>query len=214
MIYNNLQLQLDQNNLLDVRDSIYEFMDYIREKRPSYFELQSWVNKISLVIVKFCNDKNMSTACYIDYAESLEFLYNYYSLEEIEETLLSMIDSVFNKAFEQINSTHAFLIDQVQNYLTNHLNEKITLSDLADIFCINYTSLSNIYSSATGQTIIEYLTFLKISKAKELLINTDKKIYTISEELGYSDTKYFIKRFRKIVGVTPKEFRKIYRIKG
>ena len=102
----------------------------------------------------------------------------------------------------------------MQNYLTNHLNEKITLSDLADIFCINYTSLSNIYSSATGQTIIEYLTFLKISKAKELLINTDKKIYTISEELGYSDTKYFIKRFRKIVGVTPKEFRKIYRIKG
>lgn len=156
----------------------------------------------------------MSTACYIDYAESLEFLYNYYSLEEIEETLLSMIDSVFNKAFEQINSTHAYLIDQVQNYLTNHLNEKITLSDLADIFCINYTSLSNIYSSATGQTIIEYLTFLKISKAKELLINTDKKIYTISEELGYSDTKYFIKRFRKIVGITPKEFRKIYRIKG
>ena len=214
MIYNNLQLQVDQNNLLDVRDSIYEFMDYIREKRPSYFELQSWVNKISLVIVKYCNDKNMSTACYIDYAESLEFLYNYYSLEEIEETLLSMIDSVFNKAFEQINSTHAYLIDQVQNYLTNHLNEKITLSDLADIFCINYTSLSNIYSSATGQTIIEYLTFLKISKAKELLINTDKKIYTISEELGYSDTKYFIKRFRKIVGITPKEFRKIYRIKG
>lgn len=59
MIYNNLQLQVDQNNLLDVRDSIYEFMDYIREKRPSYFELQSWVNKISLVIVKYCNDKNM-----------------------------------------------------------------------------------------------------------------------------------------------------------
>jgi two-component system, response regulator YesN len=42
------------------------------------------------------------------------------------------------------------------------------------------------------------------------LINTDKKIYEICSEIGYTEPKYFIKRFRQIVGVTPKEYRKIY----
>ena len=90
------------------------------------------------------------------------------------------------------------------------MNENITLSDLGEIFGINYSSLSNIFSSATGQTIIEYLTFIRILHAKELLINTDKKIYEICSEIGYTEPKYFIKRFRQIVGVTPKEYRKIY----
>ena len=90
------------------------------------------------------------------------------------------------------------------------MNENITLSDLGEIFGINYSSLSNIFSSATGQTIIEYLTFIRILHAKELLINTDKKIYEICSEIGYTEQKYFIKRFRQIVGVTPKEYRKIY----
>ena len=80
--------------------------------------------------------------------------------------------------------------------------------DLGEIFGINYSSLSNIFSSATGQTIIEYLTFIRILHAKELLINTDKKIYEICSEIGYTEPKYFIKRFRQIVGVTPKEYRK------
>ena len=121
-----------------------------------------------------------------------------------------MIESILEKNAEQTCSTNAYLVEQVQNYLFQHMNENITLSDLGEIFGINYSSLSNIFSSATGQTIIEYLTFIRILHAKELLINTDKKIYEICSEIGYPEPKYFIKRFRQIVGVTPKEYRKIY----
>lgn len=209
-LYNNLQLQLTGGSLLDVRDAIYSFIDYVKSKQPSYFELNSWIDRITLIITKYCNDNKISSACYIDFAESLQFLYNYYSLEEIEDTLLSMIDSIFDKISEQKTSTNTYLVEQVQTYLTQHANENITLSELGDILGTNYASLSSIYSSATGQTIIEYLTTLKISLAKELLINTDKKIYEICTEIGYSDPKYFIKRFRQVVGVTPKEYRKIY----
>ncbi len=79
-----------------------------------------------------------------------------------------MIESIFEKIAEQTRSTNAYLVEQVQNYLFQHMNENITLSDLGEIFGINYSSLSNIFSSATGQTIIEYLTFIRILHAKEL----------------------------------------------
>ena len=209
-IYQNLQLQLTGSNLLNTRDAVYSFMDYVRNEQPSYYELHSWLNKITLIIIKYCNDKKIPASCYIDYTESLQFLCNYHSLEEIEDTILSMTESIFDKIAEQTRSTNAYLVEQVQNYLFQHMNENITLSDLGEIFGINYSSLSNIFSSATGQTIIEYLTFIRILHAKELLINTDKKIYEICSEIGYTEPKYFIKRFRQIVGVTPKEYRKIY----
>lgn len=162
------------------------------------------------MITKYGNDHKVPSSCYIDHTERLEFLYNFYSLEEIESTLLSIIDCIFDKILEQKNNTNAYFVEQVQTYLAQHLKENITLSDLGDILGINYTSLSNLYSSATGQTIIEYLTLLRVSLAKELLLNTNKKIYEISAETGFMDTKYFIKRFRQIVGITPKEYRKIY----
>ena len=98
-----------------------------------------------------------------------------------------MIESIFEKIAEQTRSTNAYLVEQVQNYLFQHMNENITLSDLGEIFGINYSSLSNIFSSATGQTIIEYLTFIRILHAKELLINTDKKIYEICSEIVYTE---------------------------
>lgn len=166
-IYQNLQLQLTGSNLLNTRDAVYSFMDYVRNEQPSYYELHSWLNKITLIIIKHCNDKKIPASCYIDYTESLQFLYNYHSLEEIESTILSMIESIFEKIAEQTRSTNAYLVEQVQNYLFQHMNENITLSDLGEIFGINYSSLSNIFSSATGQTIIEYLTFIRILHAKE-----------------------------------------------
>ena len=209
-IYNNMQLYLDRNNLLDARDTIYSFMDYIKDKKPPYLLLQSWINKYTLLITKYGNDHKVPSSCYIDQLERLEFLYNFYSLEEIELTLLSAIDCIFDKIFEQKNNANAFLLEKVQTYLAQHLKENISLTDLGMLLGINYTFLSNLYSSATGQTIIEYLTSLRISRAKELLINTNLKIYEIGAESGFTDTKYFIKRFRQTVGITPKEYRKIY----
>lgn len=209
-LYNNLQLCLDHGNPLDARDAVYSFMDHIRDTRPPYLLLQSWINKFTLLIIKYCNDQKIPPSCYIDNTEHLEFLYHYFSLEEIESTLLSVINCVFDKLLEQKNNTDTHLTKQVQAYLSQHFNENITLSDLGGLLGVNYTSLSNIYSSATGQTIIEYLTLLRISQAKELLVKTNKKIYEICAEVGFTDTKYFIKRFRQVVGVTPKEYRKIY----
>ena len=209
-VYKNLQLQLTNGNLLNIRDEIYSFMDYIRVKQPSYYELHSWINKITHIIIQYCNDKKVPSSYYIDYIENLQFLYNFYCLEDIENTLLAMIDNIFEKIAEQTNSTNTFLVEQIQNYLSDHISENLTLSDLGDVFGISYSSLSNIFSSTTGQTIIEYLTFIRMQRAKELLINTNKKIYEICSDIGYSEPKYFIKRFHQIVGVTPKEYRKIY----
>ena len=68
--------------------------------------------------------------------------------------------------------------------------------------------LSQLFKEKTGDTYLNFLTKIRINKAKELLEKTDLKIYEICEMVGYSDTNYFSKLFEKFAGVRPSEYKK------
>lgn len=64
------------------------------------------------------------------------------------------------------------------------------------------------YKNKTGINLFDTILNLRIEAAKEYLLNTDMKTYEISEAIGVDDAGYFSKMFKKITGVSPKEFRK------
>jgi two-component system response regulator YesN len=70
---------------------------------------------------------------------------------------------------------------------------------------------SVIFKKAAGVTFINYLTGLRISKAKKLLLNSNKKSYEISFQVGYDNPTYFSTVFKKMTGLTPIDFKKIQR---
>jgi YesN/AraC family two-component response regulator len=88
-----------------------------------------------------------------------------------------------------------------------------TLKELADHVHLNANYLSTLFRESTGMTFSDYLTRQRLNMAKRLLLGTDKKVYAIAEETGFSSAKYFIKVFREIEGETPREFR-ANRMKG
>nr|WP_294493601.1 helix-turn-helix transcriptional regulator [uncultured Anaerosporobacter sp.] len=91
--------------------------------------------------------------------------------------------------------------------MNNHYHEDITLLDIANKVHVNSSYLSRSFKEHTGATIIATLNNKKIEKAKELLLNSDLKIYEISEAVGISDTTYFSHFFKKNTGLSPKEFK-------
>ena len=66
---------------------------------------------------------------------------------------------------------------------------------------------SKLFKEETGENFIEYLTKLRIQKAKELLVDKEKSMKEICGQVGYSDPNYFSRIFKKSVGVTPTEYR-------
>lgn len=91
-------------------------------------------------------------------------------------------------------------------YLDKNYEKDLSLKKIAEHFHLNASYISQLIRSETGLTYTQYVTELRINKAKELLKTTSLSLAEISESVGFNDYFYFIKKFKKEVGVTPGKF--------
>lgn len=92
------------------------------------------------------------------------------------------------------------------NYLNTHYAQPLSLRSIAEELHLNASYISQLIKSETGLTYTQYITELRIGKAKELLTNTKLSLAEVSEAVGFNDYFYFIKKFKREVGVTPGKF--------
>ena len=97
---------------------------------------------------------------------------------------------------------------EVAAYINEHYSEELSLDMISERFYISKNSLCSRFKDAMNCTIIQYLSFVRLSKAKALLATTSKRIDEISDLCGYSSPNYFSLIFKKSVGISPMEYRK------
>lgn len=100
---------------------------------------------------------------------------------------------------------------QVKQYMDEHYAEKITLDNLAEKYYVNKFYLTRLFHSRYDTTIIEYLSGVRINEAKRLLRFSDLTIEEIGERIGIENPNYMSRLFSKVEGVSPSEYRKIWR---
>ena len=101
------------------------------------------------------------------------------------------------------------IVRELQSKFEKDYSEHFSLADLALGYHISESHLSHIFKSVTGYAPIEYLMSCRLSAAKNLLSSSDKSIKEIIDLCGFSDESNFSRTFKKKVGMTPTEFRKI-----
>ena len=123
---------------------------------------------------------------------------------------MAMVESrKSEKYFQDFSSTDIRLIE-IQEYLDKHYSEKISLDDLEARFFINKYYLTRIFKQKFGLPVNSYLIQKRITEAKYLLRFTDKAIEEIGHTCGMADPSYFNRVFKKVEGMSPKEFRKLW----
>ena len=97
---------------------------------------------------------------------------------------------------------------EAKKYLLAHLDEHITITELADMLGISSTSLKICFKGVYGDTINGYITNCKTQKAASLLKNTDKSVLEIAGIVGYNNGSKFAGAFRRVMNKSPNEYRK------
>ncbi len=134
-----------------------------------------------------------------------DVLLQHNSLNSIEEFVTNFVDVVISSInYRYTQKTHD-LVTEIKDYIDGHLNT--SLGELAEKFFHSPNYLSNIFSKEAGMTIKNYMITKRMTRAKEMLSNTDMSISEIALEVGYKNTQHFSTAFSKQAGVTPTVFR-------
>lgn len=100
-----------------------------------------------------------------------------------------------------------FIINKVKELVAEKLHQDSSLQSIAEEVNYSYAHLSTLFKSETGQAFSDYLLETRMAKAKQMLKETNLKIYEIGSLCGYPNAKYFMSVFKEAAGITPSEFR-------
>ena len=97
-------------------------------------------------------------------------------------------------------------VDRLIDYMRRNISRKITLDQLSGISGVSRFYLSKAFKEITGYLVIAYFNKMKIDKAKELIVEGNKKVKEVAYELGYANEFYFSRTFKRIEGISPTEY--------
>lgn len=143
--------------------------------------------------------------------EGYRVIYQMHTIEEITSWLIQFRDGCSEILSTRRQSYKEQLVKNVQEYIKRNLGTKLSLNQVADVFNFSPNYLSHLFSKIAKVNYVEYITEIKITTAKEMIARGEGRIYEISQKLGYESAFYFSKVFKKVTGISPREYMQQYK---
>lgn len=227
-------------NYEDRTESKLEPIDIIdtslKDRLLSYFEtldknkLFDELARLKMVFEKNAKDSKLIYRCYTELIDIIIFglkthlnrdslhdaswfrkqFNRFYTLNDMFDWIKDWIDDEFEKFSELKKNRDNKPIRLAKQYIHENYNKSISLDDVSSMLGFNSAYFSTMFKKETGENFIDYLIKIRINNAKHLLLQSNLNVDGIATAVGYSDTKYFTKLFRKKTGLSPSEFKKLY----
>lgn len=197
------------------RDRILEWVDRwadLMEQQPylSQIQLEKWQKNFKAALLNWkaeigwdkCSDSAETFDVDLPFDTNGNFSLAVWK-EQVAAKLLA-----FSQEYNSMHDQDSRLVQDIKRYIDQNYHKEITLQHIADCFFISRENVSRKFKQVTNENLIDYLTRLRIDKAKMLLADSDLRITQVAELVGFQDEKYFSRVFKKVTGQTSREFRK------
>ena len=133
--------------------------------------------------------------------------------EKAKQSESGKTESVAKKSPEKHDrNTSEIIVNKVIEELDRDCAQKISLPQLAETYHISEAYLSHVFKKHTGKSLMNYIAQIRIEKASQLIAmsknGSSSKLYLIAQQVGYDDYSYFVRVFKKVTGMSPREFHK------
>lgn len=172
---------------------------------------------IDLLFENYCNfypELNLpynSEADFYSHPSYFDYVVRYSQMDRFEKMQLLGFIWIVASFFMKHSSERLGKMDErlmkVMRYVNENISKEITSDELAELACVTKSHLGRLFRESLGTSPLQYVIHNRVKCAQRLLMTTDYSINRIAMEVGYADVSYFIRVFRKTIGVTPQEYR-------
>lgn len=187
------------------------FNDTINDLLPMIAQWSSnisigYVSSIIHIIIQCLNDgENMLNEAFSEGSHSYQVLYTYRTPEEIIAYVKRLRNCTLIKMNSMKSDPKYKLVLTAQNYIRDHIYDKLTLNETAAAVGVSPNYLSTLFSTYSDLGFSDYVIHLKVKKAREILSHRTQKVYEVSQLLGFENPHYFSKVYKKFTGFSPTE---------
>lgn len=193
----------DENQFLT---SLNIVTDHINANSQTLTEMQLTIHGIFQRLVHIIAVNHPYVTSYIPLEKICTLEHPPKDMHNLVEIFNSRLILLHQQLLEFNPGTSCRSINEIWYYVISNIESSLTLQTVSEKFYINKKYLSALFKKETGMCYIDFTTYFKIERAKMLLSYTDLKIYSIAEKLGFTNTEYFSKVFKKQTGIPPSSF--------
>ena len=171
-------------------------------------DIQNAVLSILSIISEICASYGRNIALLLEGEDLFLELSHANTSARAEELAKRLAVSANEMASGVRENSHIQFVENAKRIIKERYSDSsFGLDQVADEISVSPAYFSTTFKKETGLSFVQYLTNIRLEKAKELLKNTDKKTYEIAEAIGFSEPNYFSFTFKKNIGMSPSQFR-------
>lgn len=197
--------ELDEAALHDIFTSVIEVLPADQKHYPQALDVAGSI--LHLATTLLTDGQEIASKIFETDQDGYHSLYRQKNVIQITAWLRTLEDGLCQALSEQKATQKNFLVENTKKYICAHLHERLMLQDIAAHFNVSPNHLSQLFKRVTDMGITEYITNQKIEESKKLLTEGTLKVYEVADQLGFESAFYFSKVFKKITGISPKDYR-------
>lgn len=189
---------------------LHEFVDTIKQRSVSFRLFRRFCLQLVSSVIRLTYELKMYDLVITHLTRPIDLFDRTFTLDEYVEFMRSLIESCIASIEWNRTQKQNQTIDKALAFLQSNYALDISLEDTARHVHMNASYFSSYFKLETGNSFIEYLTGLRMDKAKTLMMDSQLRLYEIAQKVGYQEVKYFSRLFKKKMGVTPVEYRQFF----
>lgn len=198
-------LQKDRDGAINYIEDL--FINNIR-KEADVNNLYQIALKIAMLLWDIKGEYKLEEKNLQDLSDMMENIYKAEDIFGLKTIFISEISEIITYLHTE-NSAYTPVVKQIMAEVQQNYREELSLKTLAYKYHMNASYLGQIFQKEVGCSFTQYLSNTKNSIAKELILNTNRRINDIAQEVGYTDTSYFYRKFKQCYGVSPASLREM-----
>lgn len=213
----------DENKLLNLlkagdadglEETIGDILRVSEQKGVSQHHLNSLISDMYNTAVRFMSERGLGAVGLLSDQEQRQLVHSGEHSADYASRQQLLIRFYHGLAGTIVHQQQAYksgaLVSTIMGYVDEHYDQDLYLEKIADKMNVSVKYVSRVFKDKTGMNITDYISQVRVAKAKELLIHTDMTIYDIAEQVGITNRTTFLRTFKKMEGLSPNEFRKSF----